>query len=309
MVDIENKENRDQDLGLGDRVIQEGRVRFINKDGSFSVYRKGMWERGAFSVYHAILNTTWPKFFAWLLGYYAVINIVFSFLYVLAGHAAFPDIAGLTIWQRYWQLFFYSVQVISTLGSSPLHPATTVSAILLAIESMIGLLGFAMAASLLFARFSNPPTKILFSDKAVIAPYKDITGFMIRIINGRSNELVDVKASVTLSLAGHDGKRKFFILPLERDSVATFPLNWTIVHPINQQSPLYGLRIQDMRSQQIEVVVNITAVDQDLAKTIYTRSSYSDGEIVNGKFTYIIERDQEGRIFVDPKRVSEIEPA
>jgi inward rectifier potassium channel len=305
-VNNRNK-NTNQDLGLGGKVIQQNRTRFINRDGSFNVYRKGVWEHGSFSIYHAILNETWPKFFAWVLGYYVLINVVFAVLFLFCGRSAFPDMANLSLAMRFRELFFYSVAIISTLGSSPLHQTGLAADVVSAIESIVGLFGLALAASLMFARFSNPATRIIFSDQAVIAPYDGITGFMVRIINGRNNELVGVAAVVTLSFIGKDGKRDFATLKLERDSVQTFPLNWTIVHPIEPDSPLYGMSMEDLYKANAEFVVNISATDQDLSKTVYARSSYKDGEIVKGRFVNIIETDEEGTVYIDPKRVSEIE--
>lgn len=301
------QDSSNQDLGLGGKVIQQNRTRFINRDGSFNVYRKGVWERGAFSPYHAVLKASWPRFFLGVVTYYIVVNFFFTALYLLSGKDAFPDIANSDFWQRSGQLFFYSVQVISTLGSSPLHPVTPIADTLLAIEAMVGLFGFAVGASLLFARFSNPVPKILFSDKAVVAPYEDKTGFMVRIINGRDNELINVSAVITMSLVTPEGTRDLSTLKLERDLVQTFPLNWTIVHPIDQESPLYGKTIEDLYRANAEFVVNITAVDQDLSKTVYVRSSYKDGEVIKGKFVYIIETDENGTVYVDPKRISEVE--
>ena len=307
MANNPEQKSKNPDLGLGELVAQENRTRFVNPDGSFNVYRKGMWNRGAFSVYHAILNSSWPRFFAGVLLYYVLANLLFTLLYLLCGRSAFPEIASLDLTHRFKEIFFYSVQVISTLGSSPLHPYNTMAEVVLALESMVGLFGFAMATGLMFARFSNPAVKILFSDKAVIAPYLDITGFMVRVINGRSNELINVAAVMTMSIGGPDGKRQFYQLNLERDSVVTFPLNWTIVHPINEASPLYKRTIEDLYKQQAEFVVNITAVDPDLSKTVYSRRSYKDGEIVRGKFVNIIERDKDGTVTVDPARLSELE--
>jgi inward rectifier potassium channel len=307
MAEDKQENNNQTDLGLGDKVIQENRTRFINRDGTFNVHRKGVFERGNFSPYHAILNASWPRFFWGVIVYYVTANVLFTTLYILAGRAAFPELGNLNFWPRFWDLFFYSVQVISTLGSSPLHPVTAFADTLLALEAMLGLFGFAVGASLLFARFSNPATKILFSDKAVISPYKDISGFMVRIINGRSNELVQVQAAITFSHNGKDGKRKFHQLPLERDSVQTFPLNWTIVHPINEASPLFGKTTEQLYKGQAEFVVNITAIDEDLSKTLYARSSYTDGEIIKAKFVNILERDENGTVVVDPGRISEVE--
>jgi inward rectifier potassium channel len=298
----------DEDLGLGSQVIEENRTRFINKDGSFNVHRKGVMERGSFSPYHAVLNASWWRFNLGILGYYLVANIIFSVLYFMSGIKAFPDIANMDAWHRFGQVFFYSVQVITTLGTSPLHPANMAADVVLAVEAMVGMLGFAVAASLLFARFSNPVVKILFSDNAVIAPYKDGTGFMFRIINGRNNELVNVSATVTLSMTERDGKRHVHQLGLERSSILVFPLNWTIVHPINKRSPLFGLKVKDLADRNAEFLISLTAVDQDLSKTIYLRSSYVYKEVLEQvKFKRILEKTADGTVVVDPKRISEIE--
>jgi inward rectifier potassium channel len=306
---ILSKENQ-EDLGLGEKVVQENRTRFLNHDGTFNVHRKGVFDRGNFSPYHAILNASWWRFNLGILGYYVFANFIFAFLYMAAGSKAFPEIANLDAAHRFGQVFFYSVQVITTLGTSPLHPANTTADVVLAVEAMVGMVGFAVAASLLFARFSNPPTKIEFSENAVIAPYQGRTGFMVRIINGRSNELIHVSAIVTMAKTNKGGKRAFHRLPLERDEVFVFPVNWTIVHPIDEQSPLFGLTAEDLKTGHAEFLVYITAIDQDLSKTIYARSSYQAGEVLAGyKFANIIERDQKGTVVVDPKRIGEIEPA
>ena len=302
------KINSQSDLGLGATVIQENRTRFLNKDGTFNVHRKGIFERGNFSPYHAILNISWSRFFISVLGYYVFVNLLFAGLYVLCGAKAFPDIDSLTTGQRFGQLFFYSVQAITTLGTSPLHPATTPAAAVLSVEAVVGLLGFALASGLMFARFSNPATKILFSEKAVIAPYENITGFMVRLVNGRSNELIQVTATITLAIDDAAGKRTIVTLPLERDLILTFPLNWTLVHPINQESPLWNKTQHDLKNAHAEFLVSITAIDQDLSKTVYTRTSYRYDEVAVGvKFKKIIEVDYTGTVVVDPKRVSEIE--
>jgi inward rectifier potassium channel len=301
-------QNQNQDLGLGDKVVQENRTRFLNKDGSFNVHRKGVFEHGSFSPYHAILSASWTRFMMGVLAYYLFANVVFAFLYFATGKAGFPDVAHLSAWPRFGQLFFYSIQVISTLGSSPLHPNTIPADILLAVESMIGLFGFAVGASLLFARFSNPATKILFSEQAVIAPYRGITGFMFRMVNGRSNELIHMSASVTLAMTGPDGKRNVQQLSLERDAVLVFPLNWTVVHPIDEASPLYGLSSGELNSRQAEFLVSVNGIDQDLAKTIYARTSYKDGEVIVGaKFASMLEQTEDGTVVADPKKVGEIE--
>lgn len=310
MADNPNPINPNEDLGLGAKVIQENQSRFINQDGSFNVHRKGVWERGSFSPYHATLNKTWPAFFAYLLAIYAIANFIFTGIYLAAGPYAFSEALPAWLIGRFGELFFFSIQVLTTLGSSPIHPATVLTKTIFALEAMTGLLGFSVGAGLIFARLSNPATKIIFSRQAVIAPYNGGTAFIFRIINGRSNELVDMSAGVTLSMIEKNGRRTFHQLSLERNSVLVFPLHWAVVHPIDKKSPLFGMSKQDLERAHAEFLITISGTDQDLSKRIYVRHSYLYDEVVTGsKFSNIIERTTDGTVIVDPKRIHEIEPA
>jgi inward rectifier potassium channel len=308
--EIKHLHKENEDLGLGEKVIQENQSRFVNPDGSFNVYRKGMFERGAFSPYHAILNKSWTAFYAYILGAYALANFIFSGLYILAGRGALSEVLPMGPLGRFGEIFFFSIQILTTLGSSSIHPVTVLAKTVFALEAMTGILGFSVGAGLIFARLSNPATKIIFSRQAVVAPYKEGSAFMMRMINGRSNELVEMSATLTLAMTDPDGKRAFHQLPLERSTVLVFPLNWTIVHAITKESPLYGLTADDLARSQAEFLVGVTGNDQDLSKRVYARHSYLFNEVVFGaKFSNIIERSSNGTVVVDPKRIHEIEQA
>lgn len=304
----EKEIKRNSDMGLGDRVIQENRTRFLNRDGTFNVHRKGIFEHGSFSLYHAVLNMSWTRFITFLFTSYILASAAFTGLYLLCGKMAFASIANLGIAERAREIFFFSVHVITTIGESSLEPSNIIAKALLSLESMIGLIGLAVIAALMFARFSNPAVRILFSKHAVIAPYKDITGFMVRIVNGRSNELINLTATVTLAMADEHGKRTFKELELERDSILVFPLSWTLVHPIAKDSPLYGLSAEELVRRSPEFLIAISAVDQDLSKTVYARHSYIASEVeVGARFVNILERMDDGTLVVDPRRIHEID--
>ena len=132
-------------------------------------------------------------------------------------------------WPRVLQILFYSVQIATTLGASPLHPATTFAQVVLTLETVVGAILFTLAAGIIFARFSNPAVKIIFSRRAVIAPYKEGVGFMFRLVNGRSNELVDLTATLTMVTTDKSGKRSFHRLSLDRSTILVFPLSWTVI--------------------------------------------------------------------------------
>jgi inward rectifier potassium channel len=300
----------EQDLGLGFKVGQSQKTRFINRDGTFNIHRKGILGRGSFSPYHAILGMPWARFFAWIIGIFILANTVFTLLYIAMGPDAFPGLASTEWWGRFGYLFLYSIQILTTLGASPIHPVTIPANILLGLESAAGLLGFALSTALIFARISNPATKIIFSDNAVIAPYKDKTGFMFRIINGRTNELIEVSATVTLAINDSAGQRHFKQLPLERDLVLVFPLNWTVVHPIDSSSPLWGWGAKELASANAEFIIVITAYDKDLSRKVHCRFSYLYNEVAIGaRFVTMIQLEPDGKVLADPELISEIEKA
>ncbi len=301
-------DNKEEDLGLGQKIIEENQARFINRDGSFNVHRKGMFDRESFSPYHAILQMSWLKFYAWIFSLYVIVNLIFTTLYFAAGPHAFTGLVGSGARPFFKELFFFSIQSLTTLGSGTIHPVTFFANTILAVEAMFGMMGFALGAGLIFARFSNPAVRIVFSERAVMAPYGQGIGFMCRIINGRSNELVDTSATLTLAMTGEDGKRNVRMLELERNHVLVFPVNWTLVHPIDKKSPLYGKTAEDLAAAKAEFLVSVVAVDQDLSKKVYARFSYLYDEVMFGyKFSSILEHEKGGSVIVDPKRIHEIE--
>ena len=216
------------DLGLGSRVTQESRQRFLNPDGSFNVDRKGLSFLHSLNVYHWLLTIRWITFFLLIGLSYLVANVVFAVAYLLCGPAALVGAADPSLGSRFLQAFFFSVQTVSTIGYGSLTPHGLVANLLVTFEALIGLLGFALATGLLFARFSRPNARILYSRNAIVAPYHGITALEIRIVNARTSQLVNVGATVSLSrLETVDGKpyRKFYELSLERRMVVFFPLH------------------------------------------------------------------------------------
>jgi inward rectifier potassium channel len=170
----------------------------------------------------------------------------------------------------------------------------------------------ALATGMIFARFSRPTAKILFSHSAVIAPYRGITAFEFRIVNSRKNQLIELEAKVLFSrIEDSPGKagRQFHELPLERRKVVFFPLSWTIVHPIDEQSPLNGLTEEDLHQGQAEFLVLLAGIDETFSQTVHARSSYRADEIIwNAKFTNIFTRlEGNDRLGIDVSRLHSIE--
>jgi len=287
------------DLGFGSVVARESRKRLLNRDGTFNVRRVGLGFWQSHSAYHYFLTITWPRFLAYVGAAYVVTNAVFAALYVAAGET-----------RQLADAFFFSVHTLATIGYGNIYPVNTAANVLVTIESLIGLLGFSIVAGIVFARFARPTAQIMFSERALIAPYRDKTAFMFRIVNQRSNQIVELEAKVLLARRRRDGasaaEREFIPLKLERDRVAFFPLAWTIVHPIDEFSPLRGVTAQSLRECGAEFLILLNGFDETFSQTVHTRSSYIGDEVVAGaKFRTMFEPGDDSDLFVDVGKLHE----
>ena len=304
----------DRDLGLGTRVAQQSVRRFLNRDGSFNVHREGLSYFRSLSLYHALLTMSWPRFFLSVGGVYLVYNALFGLAYFLCGPNALRGTQGVTAAERLAEAFFFSVQTSATIGYGGISPQSLPANLLVTLEAFFGLLGVALATGLLFSRFARPHARIAFSRQAVVAPYRGGTGLMFRIANERSNQLLEVQATVSLSWRDPSvttGRgRSFHELALERRTIVFFPLHWVIVHPIDPSSPLWGITPEQFALSDAEVLVLLKGVDETFEQTVHARSSYKYDEVVWGaRFTDMYVRTDDGRIGADMRRLHDIEPA
>ena len=296
-----------RDLGFGARVAQNSRQRLLNRDGSFNVVRKKLPFLGALSPYHYLLTISWVRFNLLVLCAYLVFNLVFAFAYYAAGRGALSGVEAVTEQSQFMEDFFFSVQTSTTIGYGRIAPLGTTANILASVEALFGLLGFALATSLMFARFSRPEAKIIYSDRALVAPYRGINGVMFRLANQRNSQLIQVGVTVLLSRMedGPAGRiRRFVPLGLERDEVVFFPLTWTVVHPIDEASPLRGLTEEEFRASAPELLILLSATDDTSGQTIHSRTSYTKDEFVWGaKFMDVFDQSSGGVIAVDLHRI------
>lgn len=305
----ENSGEKFNDLGLGTKATAST-LRSLNKDGSFNVKRVNVPFSERINFYHTLVTMPWTKFFVLIISGYFLVNLLFASIYMWIGTEHLTGIEASTDFGKFLEAFFFSSQTLTTLGYGRIAPVGTVASSVAAIESMLGLLSFALATGLLYGRFSRPEAKIIYSTHAVIAPYRAINAFMFRVVNPRDNQLLEVEVNVTLSMKRKDSAlRDFFQLELERTKVVFLPMMWTIVHPINVGSPLYNLMERNLVEKDPEFIIMIKAFDETFSQTVYSRSSYKAGEIKWGeKFIYVIEQESDG-IIVDVGRIDETEKA
>ncbi|MEI8134240.1 MAG: ion channel [bacterium] len=307
---INNKQRKLQpapELGYGVRP-SKGHQRLVNPDGSFNVRRKGMRKFSIAEAYHALISISWWKFFAIVSASFILLNFLFAVIYYLIGSDHVIGMRATTEIDKFWEIFFFSSQTLTTLGYGRMSPIGFGSSAVAAIESAMGLLAFALSTSLLWGRFSRPTARVLYSHNILVAPYRGGKGVMFRVTNGGSSRLIEIEADVTMARTETiDGKeqRKFYRLALELSRINVMPTSWTVVHPINEESPFFERTVEDAEREETEVLVMMKAFDETYAQTVYSRTSYKSHQIVRGaKFIPMIEDDADGTTILDMNKLN-----
>ena len=258
--------------------------RIINKDGQFNVRRKGVNWRDI-HPYLYMINLPWPMFFVYIFSGYLVMNLVFALIYWLVGAQHLTGVQPPTEYGNFVNAFFFSAHTLTTVGYGNMFPQGLAANTVAAVEALFGLMTFALATGLLFGRFSRPAARLGFSQRMIVAPYSEGTSLQFRVANRRSNNLMEVEARVLLmTVEAMEGelRRKYQELTLERKTVLFLPLTWTVVHPIDEASPLYGKTADDLTGVQAEFLILIKGFDDTFYQTLHTRHSYRHDEIVWG---------------------------
>ncbi|HUA22118.1 MAG TPA: ion channel [Bryobacteraceae bacterium] len=281
--------------------------RTINANGTFNVRRKGLHWRDA-NLYLKLIDTTWPRFFLIVLIVFLAVNLLFAGAYLALGIENLKGSeADLSAFQK---AFFFSVHTLTTVGYGSVYPDGTWANVVAATEAASGLMVFAIVTGLLYGRFSRPTARILFSNRAVIAPYQEGASFQFRITNARSNVLLNLEARVIfMTVESTDGqlRRSFVDLPLERRTVYFFPLTWTIVHPIDSASPLYGKTREDLARLSVEFLILVQGFDDTFSQQVHAQFSYRHDELVWGaKFTPAFSVDPQGDLVLEVDRIHEL---
>lgn len=280
--------------------------RAINKDGSFNVERRGTSWRDIHPYLH-LINASWPAFLSIIFSAYLVVNTLFAVVYFSLGRGELQGTDAPSSFGRFMNDFFFSAHTLTTVGYGIYAPTGIEANSVAAFEAMVGLMGFALATGLLFGRVSKPSARIGFSPRALVAPYQDQSSLQFRIVNLRSNVLIELQASLLLmTVEGTPLTRRYTALPLERERVYFFPLTWTVVHPIDESSPLFGKTPAQLQALQAEVLILIKAFDETFSQTVNARFSYRYDEIEWGaKFSPAFKIDGDGDMILEVDRVGE----
>lgn len=280
----------------------------VNRYGQFNILSKGAPGFDWRDLYHLLLTISWPRFLILTCLCYLITNILFALAYLAGGdcianaqRGSFPD------------AFFFSVQTMATIGYGTLYPRTFYANAVVSLEALIGLLGVAMGTGLMFARFSRPTARVLFSKVAIIAPYNGVPTLMFRTANQRRNLIMEAQIRVNLlrnevTQEGHF-LRRLYDLKLARSQTPIFALTWLVMHPIDEESPLYGVTAEELAKEEAELVVTMTGLDATVAQTVHARHSYVVWEILwNMRFVDVFSQMSDGRRCLDYTRFHDILP-
>lgn len=298
------------DTGFGTSTADVG-GRFVNKDGTFNMRKEGLpvWER--FSIFHNMLNMPRWKFILIVIIFYLTVNIFFSILYYFIGPEEFQGMIAKTSWQKFKEIYFFSTETFTTVGYGRVNPVGDMANFVASIEAISGFLSLAIFTGLMYGRFSKPRSFLMFSDNALVSPYQDKTALMFRFVSYKDNHvLTDVEVRLTVGFQVNENDKavyKFYSLDLERQRVDNLPMNFTVVHPLNENSPLYGFTEDDMRNADVELYVLIRGFDDVYSNIVLQRTSYTFNEIkFNARFVPMYkESDDKNTTIVELHKLNE----
>ncbi|HEY0031184.1 MAG TPA: ion channel [Bacteroidia bacterium] len=301
----------DKELGFGSKTSAQ-KTRLINKDGSFNIDRIELSGWGSTSIYHALVTMSWRRFNFIVLLYFIIINLIFACFYYFTGMDGLNGVQADSEFGKFTEAFFFSTQTFSTVGFGRISPSGYLTSGIAAIESLVGLLGFALATGLLYGRFSRPVAKMIFSKNAIIAPFAGRKAFQFRLANKiRNSQITDMSCRVTVAkLEKENGLlvRRFRPMELEVKNIIFFPMTWTINHPIDENSPLFGMSEKDMIDADVEFMISLSGFDDTFSQNVTSRFSYTHEELVHdAKWISVFSQNARGQTSQNLNKINDYE--
>lgn len=285
-----------------------GPSRIVDREGYIHVLRRGIPSFQGDDLYHSLLVIHWGWLLALLGLAYLGVNTLFATAYLLGGDGIENARPG-----SFLDAFFFSVQTMASIGYGAMYPKTVYAHVLVTLESMVGLLGIAIATGLMFARFSRPTARVIFSNVAVVTPHNGQLTLMFRAGNQRRNQIFEAQLWVALvrNETTTEGEyiRRFYDLNLVRNHSPVFALTWSAMHPIDETSPLFGATQDSLRQDEAEIVIIFTGLDETFSQTIHARHSFVADEILwNRRFVDILLQTIDGKRIVDYTHFHDVAP-
>jgi inward rectifier potassium channel len=250
-------------------------------------------------LHHHAVTASWPRFFAVAALVFVLFNLCFATLYLLGDDPVANARPG-----HFIDYFFFSIETFATVGYGDMHPRTAYGHAVAALGAFVGVCALAVTTGLIFARFTRPRARVLFARRAVIAPFNGRPTLMIRFANARHNVIVDASAKLWLvrSEVSAEGVfyRRFLRLALTRDESPMFALSWTIMHVIDESSPLHGWTAADLAQSDENLIVMFEGHDETASQTLRARGNYPLAEALDGQeYDDVISVDADGQVTID----------
>lgn len=257
--------------------------------------------------YHLVLTLSWPRFFGALVLMFILVNLIFGTAYWLlpgsVAHASERD---------FFDYFFFSIETLATVGYGVMSPGSLAGHLVASVEILTGMVGIAITTGLVFVRFSKPTARILFSNRAIIRDFDNARVLMLRMANERHNRIVEATATLSLVRLEVNPQGESFVrihdLNLVRERTPVFALTWTLIHTIDERSPLYGLNATQLGASRSRILVSVTGHDETMAASVYAGNSYEAEDLVfDSRFVDILSMTPDGDRVVDLTRFHDIE--
>lgn len=299
-----------KDPGFGYSSAKNAK-KLINDDGTTNVVHVNR-KSGMYDLYSYLIEVSWWRFFLYVLLSYTMINVIFAIIYNLIGIEQITPATG-SVFQDLLNGFFFSTQTITTVGYGGISPHGVVANMIASFEAMTGLLGFSFITGLLYGRFSKPRAMIKFSKDLIVRNFRDHRAIMFRLMNSRKNMMIEPWATVTLAISEENEttgeyERKFYRLKLERDKIMYLPTMWTIVHELDDESPLFRYSNQELQQLDAELYILVEYHDEAFAQKLFKIHSYKFHQLqVDKKFVSSFQFDHEGNTVLDHDKLDQLE--
>ncbi len=258
-------------------------------------------------LFHFLMRTAWSKLLAAFVLIYCGVNALFATCYWLGGDGTVINARPGSFADDFW----FSVQTFATIGYGNLAPASTFAHVLVTIESFCGMLSVALGTGILFAKFSLPKARVGFSKNAVVGVRNGQPCLTWRIVNRRGTSLLDASARAhvlmdEVSSEGHRMRRNH-VLELERSSMPVFFLAWTLIHRLDEKSPLFGLDVENAADRALGIILSFTGVDDTMLQTVHARQLYNAEDLRFGaRFADMIDGSTPGMLVIDHAQMDEL---
>src|ERR1700690_3968052 len=284
-----------------ERMSKPRVVRFGNREIITEGLQLSFWA----DISHRCMTASWPAFIGGAALVFIAFNGFFAVFYWI-GAQPVSNVPG----GAYIDYLYFSIETLSTAGYGDMHPQTHYGHFIATVELYTGLFSMSLMTGLIFARFSRPNARLLFANYPVISDHEGKPTLMVRFANERHNIIGNATAKLWLlqNIVSKEGQslRRFYELPLMRNEHPALALSWTLYHVLDEQSPLYGLDVDDYSALGVSLVVVVTGYDVVAAQAVHARRSYDHTDIRFGqRYVDIHDTSEDGRIRIDYGRFHE----